>query len=92
MPPGVWLTPNLRNVYVGVRSDSGVRTPDVHLVPTYTFRVDAAGKEAALALLHVCVFDLQWRGSQTHLYRQLFESVTLDALRNRDLEGRNNIR
>ena len=92
MPPGVWLTPNLRNVYVGVRSDSGVRPPDVHLVPTYTFRVDAVGKEAALALLHVCVFDLQWRGSQTHLYRQLFESVTLDALRNRDLEGRNNIR
>jgi hypothetical protein len=40
MPPGVCLTPNLRNVYVGVRSDSGVRTPDAHLVPTYTLRVD----------------------------------------------------
>ena len=65
MPPGVWLTPNLRNAYVGVRSDSGVRTPDVHLVPTYTFHVDAVGKEAALALLRVCVLYLQRRGSQT---------------------------
>ena len=65
MPPGVRLTPNLRNVYVGVRSDSGVRTPDVHLVPTYTFRVDAAGKEAALALLRACVLDLQRNGTHT---------------------------
>ena len=65
MPPGVWLTPNLRNVYVGVRSDSGVRTPDVHLVPTYTFRVDAVGKEAVLALLRVCVLELQRNGTHT---------------------------
>ena len=77
-----------------------VAIPLMHCVMVVVFlrvlrivlRVDAVGKEAALALLHVCVFDLQWRGSQTHLYRQLFESVTLDALRNRDLEGRNNIR
>ena len=31
-----------RNVYVGMKSERGVGTPDGHFVPTYTFRGDGA--------------------------------------------------
>ena len=41
----------LRNVYVGTRCASGVRTPDMHFAPTYTFGTVAQNvgcNEAAL--------------------------------------------
>ena len=37
-------------------------------------RVDAVGKEAVLALLRVCVLDLQRRGSQT-VFSKVFHGI-----------------
>ena len=62
-----------------------VAIPSMHCVMVVVFlrvlrivlRVDAVGKEAVLALLRVCVLDLQRRGSQT-VFGKVFHG-TLDG-------------
>ena len=59
-----------------------VAIPLMHCVMVVVFlrvlrivlRVDAVGKEAVLALLRVCVLDLQRRGSQT-VFGKVFHGI-----------------